>query len=76
MARYENFPCACAFAKSVGDNDPTHFPRVGMVDNVLYRGHWMVRHSVTGAEAVIVRPGEPPLHAEAAECCFSYFKTA
>lgn len=71
--RWETHPCACSFAKSVGETDPTQFPRVGMVDNVLYRGHWMIRHKPTGKEAVIRRPGAGALHAEADTCCFDYF---
>lgn len=67
------YRCACEFAKIVNDNDPTHYPRVGMVDNVLYRGSWLIQHSITGKQAAISRPGEGPLCAEAAPCCFDYF---
>lgn len=67
------YPCACSFAKNVGETDPCQFPRVGMADNVLYRGHWIIEHKPTGKQALIVRQGEPPLHAEAAACCFDYF---
>lgn len=74
MTKAEVHPCACSFAKTVGDRNPHHFPRVGMADNVLYRGHFLIRHTDTGKEAVIARPGEPALHAEAAPCCFGYFK--
>lgn len=75
MSRWPAYPCACAFAKTVGDDDPTHYPRVGIADNVIYRGRWIVRHSVSGQEAIIGRPSAPPLHAEADACCFDYFKT-
>lgn len=71
----DTYPCACAFAKAVGgDRNPHHFPRVGMADNVLYRGHWMVRHEPTGTVAIIARQGAPTLHAEADKCCFGYFE--
>lgn len=73
MAQIQSYPCACAFAKAVDDKNPSHFPRVGIMDNVLYRGHFIIRHSESGQEAVIVRHGEPPLHAEADACCFGYF---
>jgi hypothetical protein len=49
------------------------FPRVGIADNVLYRGGWIVRHEATGQEAVIRDHKKPPLHAEASECCFDWF---
>jgi hypothetical protein len=75
MAKFEIHRCACAFAKTVDDTNPRHFPRVGLIDNVLYRGHFLIRHTGTGKEAAIVRPGEPPLHAEAASCCFDYFQS-
>ena len=74
MARWNTYPCACSFAKTVNDTDPTHYPRVGMADNVLYRGCWIIKHSVTGVEAYIRDPKKPALHAEAAECCFRYFE--
>ncbi|SFX49367.1 hypothetical protein SAMN04244548_01231 [Paracoccus pantotrophus] len=73
MNRWLSFPCACAFAKSVGDKNPFHFPRVGMADNVLYRGNWIIEHRLTGQQAVIVRPGAGVLHAEADKCCFDFF---
>ena len=73
MGRWKTFRCACEFAKSVDDPNPYHYPRVGIADNVLYQGHWIIRHSVTGEEATIWRPGEPALHAECAPCCMSYF---
>lgn len=73
MARIDTYPCACAFAKTVGDKDPCHFPRVGMADNVLYRGCWIVKHTLTDTEAYIRDPKRPPLHAEADVCCFGYF---
>ncbi|MAB00138.1 MAG: hypothetical protein CMN87_12270 [Stappia sp.] len=72
-SRWPIHPCACAFAKTVDDRNPRNFPRVGMVDNVLYRGSWIIRHSLTGQEAVIRRPGGGPLHAEADDCCFDWF---
>lgn len=65
--------CACAFAKSVNETDPCQFPRVGMADSVLYRGHWIIEHKPTGQQAVIRRNGARPLHAEADKCCFEYF---
>ena len=72
--RYDIHPCACSFAKTVEDTDGTHFPRVGIVDNVLLRGNcWLIEHRPTGKQALIRRPGEGPLHAEAAPCCFKYF---
>jgi hypothetical protein len=73
MAKPEIYPCACEFAKTVDDRDPRNFPRVGMIENVLLRGSWSIRHKITGREAVIRRPGAPPLHAEADDCCFDYF---
>ena len=69
----ERHTCACSFGKAVQDRNPCHFPRVGMADNVLYRGYWIIRHIQSGREAVIIRPGEAPLHAEADTCCFSFF---
>ncbi|TCT34616.1 hypothetical protein EDC90_103310 [Martelella mediterranea] len=74
MPAHETFPCACAFAKAVDDSNPEHFPRVGIADNVLYRGHWIIRHSQSGREAIIARSNEPPLHAEVAACCLNYFQ--
>lgn len=68
-----SFKCACEFAKHVGDNNPYHFPRVGMSDGVLYRGHWIVEHFVTGERAVICDPKRGALHSEADKCCFGYF---
>ena len=73
MARLETYRCACAFAKAVDDKNPYHFPRVGMADNVLYKGHWIIRHRLSGREALIVRPGAGTLHAEADQCCFGWF---
>jgi hypothetical protein len=70
--KQEAHRCACSFAKAVGDNDPTHFPRVGMSENVLLRGHWIIKHSESGRTSVIRREG-PALHAEADTCCFGYF---
>ena len=70
--RQESHRCACSFAKAVGDRDPTHFPRVGMAENVLLRGHWIIKHSESGRTSVIRREG-PALHAEADTCCFGYF---
>jgi len=71
--RTATYRCACAFAKTVRDKNPCNFQRVGMADNVLYRGHWIVRHTISGREAIIWRAGSPALHAEADECCFGYF---
>ena len=73
MNRWETYRCACAFGKAVDDKNPWHFPRVGMADNVLYRGSWIIKHTVTGQEAVIRRPGASALHAEADACCFDWF---
>lgn len=73
MSRWQTFRCACAFAKSVDDKNPYHFPRVGMADNVLYRGHWIIRHILTGADAVIWRSGDGTLHVEADTCCHGWF---
>lgn len=72
----EKFPCACSFGKAVKDRDPHNFPRVGMADTVMYRGGWIVRHVLTGREAIIRRPNEAPLHAEADKCCFAWFDHA
>ena len=71
MGRWLQFPCACAFAKSVDDRNPFHFPRVGMADNVLYRGRWIIRSLKTGEEATIVT--KDVLGAEAQSCCFEWF---
>lgn len=73
-SRWAVHPCACSFAKEVGDKDPRHFPRVGMADNALYRGGWIVRHSGSGKEAIIRDLNRPTLHAEADKCCFGYFE--
>jgi hypothetical protein len=73
MARWERHRCACAFAKEVDDQNPYHFPRVGMADNVIYRGHWIIRHTGTGRQSTIIRPGAGTLHAEADNCCFDWF---
>lgn len=73
MASFETHPCVCSFAKTVNEKDPAQFPRIGMVDNVLYRGHWLIEHKATKKQAVIWRQGEPALHAEADTCCFEYF---
>lgn len=70
--RWQSYRCACAFAKELGDKDPCNFPRVGMADNVLYRGHWIVRHKPTGTEAVI-GVGRGALAPEADACCFGWF---
>ena len=73
MPRWTGHRCACAFAKEVDDRNPWHFPRVGMADNVIYRGSWIIKHKESGRETVINRPGEGPLCAEADTCCFDWF---
>lgn len=75
MSRWPTYPCACSFAKTVDDKDPTAFPRIGMADNVLYRGYWIIKHSMTDAEAIICDPKRGPLHAEARDCCWDWFDT-
>ncbi len=72
---WEQYRCACAFGKAVGDSNPFHFPRVGMAHNIIRRGHWIIRHSKTGREATIIRGGAGPLHPEADTCCFEFFDT-
>jgi len=74
--RWPRFRCACEFAKTLDERDPCNFPRVGLADNVLLRGRFIIRHTPTGKEAVIT--GHPPytfaeIPAEAAECCFDWF---
>ncbi len=72
-SRWEKHPCACSFGKTVDDRNPYHFPRVGMVDNVLYRGSWMIKHTGTERVAIISRPHDGPLCAEADVCCHDWF---
>jgi len=72
MAQMEVHRCACSFGKAVKDRNPYNFPRVGMIDNVLYRGNWIVRHSTSGTEAV-VGVGRGTLAPEADECCWRWF---
>ena len=55
------------------DKNPTNFPRVGVQDNIVYSGAWIVRHTLTKKEAVIADLDRPRLHSEACDCCFSWF---
>jgi hypothetical protein len=71
--RWEQHRCACAFGKAVDDKNPHNFPRIGMADNVIYRGHWIIQHIGTGRSSIIIRPGAGTLHAEADKCCFDWF---
>lgn len=74
MNRYENHRCACSFAKAVGEKDPTQFPRIGMVENILLRGNFLIQHKGTGRVTAIFRNREGGgIPAEADECCFKYF---
>lgn len=73
MNRLKQFPCACAFAKTVDDRNPFHFPRVGIADNVLYRGRWIIHSLKTGDKATINTP--ETLGAEAQDCCWDWFDT-
>jgi hypothetical protein len=66
------YRCACEFGKVMGDNNPWHYPRVGMADNVLYRGNWIVEHKPSGTTAIVgVTRGT--LAPEADECCHKWF---
>lgn len=67
MSRLINYPCACAFAKTVNDKNPFHFPRVGLSTDVLYRCRPIIKHSLTGVRAQILRSKE------ADDCCFDWF---
>lgn len=73
MYNTKTYPCACSFAKVKRDRDPTQFPRVGMIDNVIYRGSWIIEHKPTGEQAIIRNPERPWLHGEADKCCFDWF---
>lgn len=68
----ESYRCACAFGKVMKDRDPTQYPRVGISDNVLYRGNWIVEHKPSGTRSVIGM-GRGVLVAEADTCCFDWF---
>ena len=72
--RIQKYPCACSFAKSVNEKDPTAFPRIGVSENVLRHGYYVIEHKPTGKQAVISRPGAGPWHPEADECCFDWFE--
>jgi hypothetical protein len=50
--------------------DPGHRLIFGVV---IYRGHWIIRHTGTGRQSTIIRPGAGTLHAEADSCCFDWF---
>ena len=74
--RWQSFRCVCEFAKFVGETSPCVFPRVGISDNVLLRGCWIIRHEPTGQEATIIGHGYPEYKSfppEAMACCALYF---
>lgn len=66
--------CACSFAKMVEDRDPFNFPRIGIEDNILYRGNWIIKHRLSDNIAVIRDHKRGTLHAEADVCCFDWFQ--
>ena len=68
----KSYRCICAFAEDLGETSPYQFPRVGMADNVLYRGRWIVQHAPSGQQAVI-GGNRGTLAPEAAECCPDWF---
>jgi hypothetical protein len=73
--RQKAYRCACEFGRAMGDNNPWHYPRVGIADNVLYRGNWIVEHSPSGTTAVVgVTRGT--LAEEADDCCLAWFDRA
>ena len=49
----KKYHCACAFAKELGEKSPFMFPRVGLVDNVLYMGSFILQHRPTGRRAIV-----------------------
>ena len=63
--RPEQWPCVCAFAKSVDEKDPYKFPRAGLQTNVLYRCRLLIRHEGSGVLAV--QPQTKP-------CCPDWFR--
>lgn len=65
--RPEEWPCVCAFAKSVGERDPYKFPRVGLQHNVLRRGRLIIKHETTDVFAI--QPLTKP-------CCPEWFRGA
>lgn len=74
-SRWPSYRCACEFAKTLDEKDPCAFPRVGMAENVLLRGRFILRHKPSGKEAIIVGhgPATGDIPAEAAPCCFDWF---